>query len=254
MDDFLLEIRATFIEELNDSLNEFQHYINNIEGEFLPVHIDNAFRVMHTIKGNCQACGYTELSKVIHEYEDYLSSLKDKGVGNKVEFIDKNMNLISELFIISDILKNNNSDNVDLSGLDSIVKNIVDKPLKIVIIDDEEELVELQETLLLFKYKNAQVSKFTDSSKALESLKNEKFDLIITDFNMPVVDGNQIIESMRNESTKLNFKTPVIMVTSYKPPMFSDGDLHTNVFYVKKPFSQKSFYYYVHCAQIIADM
>lgn len=254
MDDFLLEIRASFIEEANDLLNEFQEYLNNVEGEFSSEHIDNAFRIIHTIKGNGMACGYESLSKIIHDYEGYLSEIRQTGVKDNNGFIDKNMSLICEFFNILDLYKSKSEEEVDLKSLRAIVESIIEKPIHIAIIDDEPDLLSLQEVLLEQKYPKAKVSVFSDSEKAHDSIKNEKYDLIITDFNMPIIDGNQIIKTTRDSSESINYKTPIIMITAYKPPMFSEKNLHSNVFYVEKPFTQKSYYYYIHCAQKLSEL
>lgn len=254
MDDFLLEIKSSFVEEANDLLNEFQDYLNEIDDEITQEHIDNAFRIIHTLKGNGKACGFDDLSSEIHTYENYLTEIRSRGVANRQAFVDKNLSLVSELFKILESLKLDLNSKVDLSELRNIVESLTAKSLKFAIIDDEPELVKLQETLIEAKFPNASVSLFTDSKKGLSSVESEKYDLIITDFNMPDVNGNDIIKSVRAREGSENFSTPIIMITAYKPPMFSDGDLHRNVFYIEKPFTQKSFYYYIHCAQKLTNL
>jgi len=50
-----------------------------------------------------------------------------------------------------------------------------------------------------------------DGFQALGMLKNASYDLVITDLNMPKMDGQQLLKSIRNDQ-KLK-DTPVIMVT-----------------------------------------
>ena len=50
-----------------------------------------------------------------------------------------------------------------------------------------------------------------DGFQALGMLKNASYDLVITDLNMPKIDGQQLLKSIRNDQ-KLK-DTPVIMVT-----------------------------------------
>ncbi len=51
-----------------------------------------------------------------------------------------------------------------------------------------------------------------DGKNALDYFAKEEFDLVITDLNMPVMDGNELIEHIRNESS--HPYVPILMVTS----------------------------------------
>ncbi len=51
-----------------------------------------------------------------------------------------------------------------------------------------------------------------DGKDALEKFSEIEFDLVITDLNMPVMDGNELIEHIRNESA--HPYVPIMMVTS----------------------------------------
>lgn len=51
-----------------------------------------------------------------------------------------------------------------------------------------------------------------DGKDALNRFSESEFDLVITDLNMPVMDGNELIEHIRNESA--NPYVPIMMVTS----------------------------------------
>jgi len=51
-----------------------------------------------------------------------------------------------------------------------------------------------------------------DGQKALNASKGKKFDLVITDVNMPVMDGITFIKHLRTEA---NYKfTPILMLTT----------------------------------------
>jgi two-component system, chemotaxis family, chemotaxis protein CheY len=62
---------------------------------------------------------------------------------------------------------------------------------------------------------NMGISKLTtavNGLEAIEKIEADEFDLIITDFNMPEMDGQQLIEYVRTEMG--NTFTPIMMVTS----------------------------------------
>ena len=53
-----------------------------------------------------------------------------------------------------------------------------------------------------------------NAGEALELLKDQKFDLIITDMQMPGISGVKMIRQLRGNSNALNSKTPVIACTA----------------------------------------
>jgi len=74
--------------------------------------------------------------------------------------------------------------------------------LKIVIVDDEiVNLLLLEDILQNEGYKN--VSTFSDSMEALEHLQKHSVDALITDFDMPNIDGIQLLKESRKEHPDL---------------------------------------------------
>jgi len=70
------------------------------------------------------------------------------------------------------------------------------RPLKIILVDDEELLLELIELAIRAKFKNVIVQKFQDSRKALQELQREKPDLLMTDDKMPGLTGEDIVRHL----------------------------------------------------------
>lgn len=60
------------------------------------------------------------------------------------------------------------------------------------------------------------VTRATDGLAALSRLKQERFDLVITDFQMPFVNGSSLIDSLRNMDAA-NSSTPVILMSGALP-------------------------------------
>jgi len=63
------------------------------------------------------------------------------------------------------------------------------------IVDDESQIATLLSDYLHTKGANTSVAK--DGVDALRQLDSSKFDLVITDFNMPVMDGLELIKKIR---------------------------------------------------------
>ena len=80
--------------------------------------------------------------------------------------------------------------------------------LKILIAEDDRELCQLFQHVLI---KNGYVVKGVANGKeALEALDVEYYDLIISDIMMPVMDGYELVRSIRESGST----TPVLMITA----------------------------------------
>ena len=78
-----------------------------------------------------------------------------------------------------------------------------------------------------------------DGFQALGMLKNTSYDLVITDLNMPKMDGQQLLKSIRNDQ-KLK-DTPVIMVTCENDKKKVQQALLEKVSgFILKPFNLKT--------------
>ena len=87
----------------------------------------------------------------------------------------------------------------------------IDSSFKVLIVDDFATMRRIIKNLL----KQLGVEKMEeaeDGVKALQKLKSEKFDLVISDWNMPNMTGLELLQNVRNDPT---LKTlPFLMVTA----------------------------------------
>lgn len=79
---------------------------------------------------------------------------------------------------------------------------------RVLIAEDDEELRALFEHVL--KKHSFDVVGVSDGKAAIDAVFNLKFDLVITDIMMPVIDGYELIKQMR----EANNKTPVLVITA----------------------------------------
>jgi DNA-binding NtrC family response regulator len=82
-------------------------------------------------------------------------------------------------------------------------------PKQVLIIDDEKIVCDMAQRIL--SQEGYEVETFTDSTQALERIRNKKFDLVITDLKMENIDGMDILK----EVNQLHPDTKVIMLTAY---------------------------------------
>lgn len=84
---------------------------------------------------------------------------------------------------------------------------------RILVADDVEEVLELMRFLL--EQNGAETVCVNSASKALEKLKNKKFDLLISDLGMPEMDGYDLIRALRSDESSPNRSIPAIALTGY---------------------------------------
>jgi two-component system chemotaxis response regulator CheY len=109
---------------------------------------------------------------------------------------------------------------------------------KILVVDDfKNSLAVLKMTLEMKKY---EVATATNGQEALALLKSQKFDLLVTDFNMPVMNGLELVKNLKSDPTFSRF--PVMVVSTEidenkKKEAFKAGV----TFWLKKPFNAEQF-------------
>jgi two-component system, chemotaxis family, chemotaxis protein CheY len=113
------------------------------------------------------------------------------------------------------------------------------KQKKIVIVDDSTGIRNIvRETLLKKGYL---VLEAADGNEALKYFDGTQVDLLITDFDMPELNGAQLIERIRN-MTRYTY-TPVIVLSGVRKEIVEAGIKGLNVAcFLQKPFEIKHFY------------
>ena len=103
---------------------------------------------------------------------------------------------------------------------------------KILIIDDDKLIrMLLKKTLLKEGYT---VIETEDGERGLELVRKEHPDLVITDFQMPGIDGLEVLSEIR----KLKINLPVILLTGFGDIVLTIKSIQLGAFdYLEKPFS-----------------
>ena len=83
--------------------------------------------------------------------------------------------------------------------------------LEVLVVDDSAMARKMISRTLL-KMGIEKVTEACDGSEAMPMIQSNHYDLIVTDFNMPEVDGSELIRFIRNESNQSS--VPVLMVTT----------------------------------------
>lgn len=108
---------------------------------------------------------------------------------------------------------------------------------EILFVDDDESIGFIISKFNLWKNSRFKIKKQARNGKeALEMLEKEAFDLVITDIRMPMVDGLELIKSMRHNGDK----TAVILSSTYSDFEYAKEGLQLGaVDYIVKPLSEE---------------
>lgn len=109
---------------------------------------------------------------------------------------------------------------------------------EILFIDDDESIGFILSNFKLWKDSKFKIKKQARNGKeALEILEKEIFDLIITDIRMPIVDGLELIKTMRENGDKTAF----ILSSTYSDFRYAKEGLQLGAMdYIVKPFSEEN--------------
>lgn len=103
---------------------------------------------------------------------------------------------------------------------------------RILFVDDEHLLHSLFDRL--FTRKGMEITSCYSAVQAMEELKKSEFDLVVTDFMMPDVDGLELLSHIRQEHPE----TKVIMITAHANVQHAVRTMQNGAIdYIPKPFS-----------------
>jgi signal transduction histidine kinase/FixJ family two-component response regulator len=157
-----------------------------------------------------------------------------------ISILGGNLNLDSifgkgSTFIIQLPLSFDNSQPVLNEATNKSYKSI--KKQTFIVVDDDINLLNLTSGVL--KQEQHQVFSFTNPIKALETIQNTRFDFVITDIQMPGIDGFMFLKKLKELPETIFKNQPVIALTGRTDldlSVYKDAGFTT---VVKKPYSPK---------------
>ena len=110
-----------------------------------------------------------------------------------------------------------------------------ENPRKILVVDDNQLNRRLAETLLT---KRGHIVDVAENGKdALNSISARKYDMVLMDIQMPVMDGLTAVRKIREEPDKYGLNLPVVAITAHALPGDQETFLNVGMTgYVSKPF------------------
>lgn len=107
----------------------------------------------------------------------------------------------------------------------------------VLVVDDSLPMrAVIKKTVKASGFKVGEIFDAANGKEALEVLKEEWLDLVLTDYNMPDMNGLELVEAMKNDDI---FKAiPVVMVTTEGSKQRVEEFLEKGAAgYIKKPFT-----------------
>jgi CheY-like chemotaxis protein len=102
---------------------------------------------------------------------------------------------------------------------------------RILVVDDQPMVCDAVKMMLDFDGHEVKVA--FSGKEALAMLQREQFDLVITDFDMPAMKGDELAAAIKARSPK----QPVVMITAYAEMLQASGNPLTGVdLVISKPF------------------
>jgi len=179
-----------------------------------------------------------EIFTTIKEFNDSLPVITYGSEVKKQQFIAhyysgqcKHLPAADRETIITEICKTFNMNS------DAILNAVVETDKRhIIVVDDNPVLLRNMRNMLQDKYR---VTLATSAAQCMKAMGQDKPDLIILDYEMPVVDGRQTLEMIRAEEDYR--EVPVIFLTGIADKEHVDAvlDLKPAGYFVKPPMQTK---------------
>ncbi|OOZ42451.1 response regulator [Solemya elarraichensis gill symbiont] len=87
---------------------------------------------------------------------------------------------------------------------------------KILVVDDD--IISLSIVLEHLKFLGLEGIGVNSGVEALELLKEDHYAMILTDINMPMMDGCEMVRNIREEESEKGEHKPILAITSYTMP------------------------------------
>lgn len=264
MESFETKYKIETLEEIQDNLERYYVILRDLESgyEFSDV-FNELFRIVHSVKGNATSAGFAPFATLVHKLENKLIAYKDNKIVYSSHWVQMLALCLSTFQETVDKLKVDLNTPLDFHDIEVTIESFdgkkeieefdvsEKKTLNFLVVDDEVEITDSIEDGLRFSF-DCEVTKVHDGQNALDLCSQHLYDIIITDFKMPKINGLKFIELLR-EGGSLNSNTPIVFASGFNPDLTPSVRLWENVFILKKPFQSKRLEFLVKCARKLAQ-
>jgi DNA-binding response OmpR family regulator/HPt (histidine-containing phosphotransfer) domain-containing protein len=239
-DNFMLEA-TELLDEAEDALLEFDN-----GGSFQDSY-NKVFRSFHSLKGASGMFGLDILQEHLHKLETLLDGVEDNFPKGAVDYFLSGIDQARHFFDDGKIEFEHVTSFDESSQANVVPKTEVTKEERkekiadhknekefIYVVDDEQLILDLiADCLVDAGYK---VRTFLDGDEVLEAVSADTPDIIVSDINMPNLDGLSMIKKLK----EIDINTPVVFVSAYVTKEAVMTGLESGAHYfLEKPFDEK---------------
>lgn len=257
---------SIFYEECTELLDLVRSNLENVNFNNYTNDINEIFRAIHTIKGSAGIFGFQEIVSLTHLAEDLLDEIRVDKIRFDAELQELLIHLtdiletLSEKMVyklsidsytksIMESLENDLKEQLLPTSQKRIEKKVIEKiqiqPIikaetkKIILIVDDSSMIR---SVASKAAENAGFNFVTanDGHEGLVKVKQQKFDLIFSDINMPQMGGLEMVEKIR-QIDGCQFIPIVMLTTETKEELKSIGKALGVKAWMVKPFNKEKF-------------
>lgn len=107
---------------------------------------------------------------------------------------------------------------------------------RILVVDDEPNMLRLLKTILMDRT-GYEVDTTNNPLEVEKMLKEQPYDLVVTDLKMPLVDGIDLIDIIKN----IDHQIPIVIITAYGTMETAEEAIQKGAYdFITKPFRKES--------------
>lgn len=258
MEQFEWELKTGFLSDATDLMSQMDECLSQHDGDnkFNEEDLNLIFRLVHTLKGNSNACGMEPLGKISHYFEDALILVRrNEAPNNKallelahafcdtindaLSFYRKDLNGVFNFDQLEDMVQSY------LTQTDSGKAPEVELPHQILIIDDDVDFANYIALFIKKEFK-LECDFAANGMIGYEKARAHDYQCIICDYEMPEMKGTDFVEKLRSTNGP-NQHTMILFTSAYSRLQFfpSNTGYIEDVVFINKPVHLPRFVYYL---------
>lgn len=258
MEQFEWELKTGFLSDATDLMSQMDECLNLHDGgdQLSEADLNLIFRLVHTLKGNSNACGMEPLGKVAHHFEDALILVRqDKAPNNKalldlshafcdtindaLSFYRKDLNGIFQFDQLEDMVKSFFTLAEEGHELEE------ERPHQILIIDDDMDFANYIALFIKKEFK-LECDFAANGEVGFHKAMERDYQCIVCDYEMPEMKGTDFVEKLRSTNGP-NQHTMILFTSAYSRLQFfpSNTGYIEDVVFINKPVHLPRFVYYL---------
>lgn len=189
--------------------------IDKLNGHLSGGEIDEARRVIHTLKGTAGTLGLTLLQEATEALESYLHNNESKSNVDKsahlIDAISAEQSHFHKALTTIEFLPSASQSEISATSNESDTDKAITalRDARILFVEDDDLIQEFMQELFLME--DISIETAFNGKEALELLASQDFDIVLMDCQMPIMDGYEAAGKIREQKSLKDL--PIIALT-----------------------------------------